>query len=290
MINIGKMNNLTVKRETSSGYYLSNEEGIEEVFLPPALAPEDIEIGQKLEVFIYIDTKDNLIATSEIPYAVVGEYALLDLLDVVDFGAFFDLGIEKDLLVPANEQKIKIRQRDRGSYLVRICKEAGTDRVFGTTKFGKYLETCEFDISVGDKVEVVPVDTSELGYRVIINRKYLGLIYKNEIFSPIKIKEIYDGHVKNIRPDGFVDISLQRLGIKNLDDSKKVILDHLFKSGGRTHLHDKCSPEEIRRILGMSKKTFKNALGMLYKDKMVRLHKDGTELLHKKKVYTEPIK
>jgi len=283
MIEIGQINSLTVKRETSSGYYLSDDEDSGEVFLPPAMAPDDVEINQRLEVFIYIDTKDNLIATSEVPYAVVGEYALLDVLDVVEFGAFFDHGIEKDLLVPANEQKIKIRQRDRGSYLVRICKEEGTDRIFGTTKFGKYLENCSFDISEGDKVEFVPVETSELGYRVIINRKYIGLIYRNEIFKEIKIREVYDGYVKKIRSDGFVDISMQKLGIKNLDDSKKVILNHLFKNGGRTHLYDKSSPEEIKKILGMSKKTFKNALGMLYKDKMVKLHKDGTELLHKKR-------
>ena len=281
MIEIGKMNNLTVVRETESGYYLIDEDSYQEVFLPPALANQKVEKGDKLDVFVYVDTKDKLIATCKVPFAQVGEFASLEVVDVQEFGAFLDLGVEKDLLIPANEQKIKIRSGDRP--VVRICLEEGADRVFGTTKFGKYLEKMEFDIQEGDEVSVVPVDVSDLGYRVIINKKYIGLLYQNEVFTAIKFDQPYTAFVKKIRVDGFVDVSLQKQGIKNLDDSKKKILDHLFKFGGISPLHDKSSPEEIREKLGMSKKTFKNSLGMLYKDRMVLLKKDRTELARRKK-------
>lgn len=279
MFNIGKINTLKVIKETSSGYYLGNDEDYGEVFLPPAMALEKLQEGQEVDVFIYVDTKDKLIATMSTPLAQAEEYVLLRCIEVQEFGAFFDLGIEKHLLVPANEQKIKVREDE--FHLVRVSIEEGTDRVFGTTKFGKYIENMSFDINEGDEVTVVPVNETDLGFRVIINKKYIGLIYSNEVFSKIELDKEITAYVKKIRDDGFVDVALQIQGIKNLDASKKVILNHLFKQNGSTKLNDKSSPEEIKRLLGMSKKTFKSALGMLYKDKMVKLSKDGTELVHK---------
>lgn len=280
MIEIGKVNTLTVSKETKSGYYLKDGDSFGEVFLPPAMTESPLSIGDEIQVFVYIDNKDKLIATTEKPFAEVGEYALLNVVEITDFGAFFDWGIAKDLLVPANEQKFKVGEDEE--HLVRICKEVGTDRIFGTTKFGSYLENIEFDIAENDKVTLVPVEHSELGFRVIINKKYLGLIYENEIFTKIEIGKELEGYVKKIREDGFVDAALQVQGIKNLDNSKRTILAHLFKHGGKSHLHDKSSPEEIQKLLGMSKKTFKNSLGMLYKDRMVKINEDGIELLHKK--------
>lgn len=281
MFNIGKINHLTVYKENKSGFYLKDGDEFGEVFLPPSLAPEELRTGDEIDVFIYIDSKDQLIATAETPYGVVGEFAMLEVIEVTDFGAFFNYGISKDLLVPANEQRVKVKV---GEYhLVRIDIEKGTDRIFGTTKFGKYLETMDFDIEVNQEVDLEIVEASELGYRVIINKKFLGLIYNNEIFRSVKLGEKCKGYIKKIREDGFVDVSLQIQGIKNLDNSKRTILSHLFKHGGKSHLHDKSSPEEIQRLLGMSKKTFKNSLGMLYKDRMVKINKDGIELIHKKK-------
>jgi predicted RNA-binding protein (virulence factor B family) len=250
--------------------------------MPPALCPDDISLEDEIDAFVFADTKGLLIATSETPIAQVGEFAHLKAIEIQDFGAFFDLGITKDLLVPGNEQKVRITREDV-YHLVRVCLEEGTDRIFGTTKFGKYLENMDFDIKEGDKVDLFPVDDSDLGYRVIVNKKYLGLIYHSEIFKEIELGTPVEGYVKKIREDGFVDCALQIQGIKNLDNSKRVILNHLFKQNGKSHLHDKSSPDEIQRILNMSKKTFKNALGMLYKDKMVLIHKDGIELIHKKK-------
>ena len=279
MIEIGKINTLTVSRETSSGYYLKDGDEYGEVFLPPKMAKENIGIGDEVEVFLYIDTKDMVVATCKHPVAVVGEYALLNCIEEQEFGAFFSWGIEKDLLVPGNEQKESIRKGDE--CLVRICLEEGTDRVFGTTKFGKYLEQVDFDIELNEKVKLIPVDETDLGIRVIVNKKYIGILYHSEIFSTVKIGEEIDGYVKKLRDDGLVDAALQIQGIKNLDKSKIKIMEFLLKKGGRSHLHDKSSPEEISDLLGMSKKTFKNAIGMLYKDKKILISKDGIEIVKK---------
>lgn len=282
MFQIGKINKLIVSRETGSGYYLRSNDHNGEVFMPPALCPDEINLEDEIDAFIYPDTKGTLIATSETPLAQVGEFAHLRAIDIQDFGAFFDLGISKGLLIPGNEQKIRIT-REGVYHLVRVCLEEGTDRIFGTTKFGKYIENMSFDVKEGDKVDLFPVDDSDLGYRVIVNKKYLGLIYHTEIFKKVELGTPVEGYVKKVREDGFIDCALQIQGIKNLDNSKRVILNHLFKVGGKSHLHDKSSPDEIQRVLNMSKKTFKSSLGMLYKDKMVLIHKDGIELLHKKK-------
>lgn len=282
MIRIGEINSLYVSRETDSGYYLREPNGYDEVFLPPSMAQNEIKQDQMLDVFVYIDNKNNMIATTSTPHAVVGEYALLDAIDVQEFGAFFDWGIEKDLLVPGNEQKHDVSEGL--DYLVRVCLEEGTDRVFGTTKIGKYIEESNFDIAEGDKVKMMIAEETELGYRVVINKKFIGMIYLSEIFSPVKIGHEVDGYVKKIRDDGLVDAALQIQGIKNLDQSKPKILKYLYANKGKCHLHDKSDPDEIRQLFGMSKKTFKNAIGMLYKDKRIVIKKDGIELAKKKTV------
>lgn len=279
MLEIGKVNKLIVARETKSGFYLKDGEEYGEVFLPPSMANKELNIGDSVDVFLYIDTKDQVVATCSIPIAQVGEYAVLDCIDVQDFGAFFDLGIEKHLLVPGNEQKEKVSKNNE--YLVRVCMEEGTDRIFGTTKLGKYIESSQFDIDINDKVELYLASETDLGIRVIINKKYIGIIYHSEIFTNVKLGTTVAGFVKKIRDDGFVDCALQIQGIKNLDKSKIKIMEFLHKHNGRSHLNDKSSPEEIMDLLGMSKKTFKNSLGMLYKQKKVLISKDGIEIVKK---------
>ena len=276
MIDIGKVNDLIVSRETSSGFYLRDPETGDEVFMPPSMAPIKMKMEQEIKAFVYVDTKDMLIATDQIPYAEVGEFALLRVVSTEDFGAFLDWGIEKDLLVPGNEQKIKIR--DYEEHLVRICLEEETDRLFGTTKLGKFIESSEFDFSEGDKVELVPVQETDLGYKVIIRKKYIGMIYHNEIYSRVQIGKTYDGFVKKMRADGLVDLALQVQGIKNLVDGKDIVLNMLAEEGGKSNLHDKSPPELIRSRLGMSKKTFKSSIGMLFKERKILINKDGIEL------------
>jgi predicted RNA-binding protein (virulence factor B family) len=222
-----------------------------------------------------------MICTLKIPHACVGEYALMSVIDNQEFGAFFDWGIEKDLLVPGNEQKEKVNLHE--DHLVRVCLEEGTDRVYGTTKLGAFIENSKFDIFDGDHINIVPVEKQELGFRCVIDRVFIGMIYHNEIFEHIEIGQVYSGVVKKIRMDGLVDAALQIQGIKNLDQSSYKIIRYLESNEGKSHLHDKSAPDEIKRILGMSKKTFKSSIGMLYKKRKILISKEGIEL-------TEPIK
>lgn len=279
MLEIGKVNNLEVHKETSSGFYLKAPEQFGDVFMPPSMAPEFTKVGDLIDVFVYPDTKDSLIATCRLPHAVVGEYALLDCIDVQDFGAFFDLGIEKHLLVPGNEQKYKVELHN--DYLVRICLD-DMDRVYGTTKISNFVLNSDFDIAVGDKLSMVPAERTDMGYRVIVNKKFIGMIYNSEIFKPVKIGVEISGYVKKLREDGLVDMAMQIQGIKNLDQSTVKIMQMLHRNGGKSRLHDKSSPEDIKFELAMSKKTFKNAIGMLYKKKKIIISKDGIELVKNK--------
>ncbi len=281
MIEIGQVNTLIVSRETSSGYYLKCSESGDEIFLPGSMAPLNIRLDQEIDIFAYLDSKNSLVASVDIPNAVVGEFAMMDVVEVQEFGSFFDWGIDKDLLVPGNEQKVKVKPNE--SHLIRVCLEEGTDRIYGTTKLGKYIEDAQFDIFDGDKVKIVPVKETDLGFKIIINRKFIGLIYRTEIFKRIVIGEEYDAYVKKVRIDGLVDCALQIQGIKNLDKSTIKIMEYLIKSGGSSELHDKSSPVAIKAQLGMSKKSFKNALGMLYKKKKIIINKDGIEINKKKK-------
>jgi predicted RNA-binding protein (virulence factor B family) len=277
VIEVGKINNLIINRETKSGYYLIDDASGEEVFMPPAMAPLKMEINQDIKAFVYLDTNGDLIATDQTPYAEVGEYALMKVIDVQDFGAFFDWGIEKDLLVPGNEQKVNVRPHE--DHLVRVCIEEETGRVFGTTKVGRYIEESDFDIEENDKVQMVPFHRSELGFSVIINKKFIGMIYANEVFTYVQIGTPYEGVVKKIRNDGLVDCALQVQGIQNVVDAKSTILEMLEENRGKSKLHDKSSPEDIKGRLGMSKKTFKNAIGMLYKERKILISKNGIELV-----------
>jgi predicted RNA-binding protein (virulence factor B family) len=276
MFEIGKVNKLIVSRENKSGFYLKHPDSIDEIFMPPAMAPMNLRIADEIDAFVYLDTKGSLIATDQRPFAQVGEYALMRVIDNQEFGAFFDWGIEKDLLVPGNEQKTKVRNFE--DHIVRVCLEEDTDRVYGTTKLGKYIESSDFDFGEGDDINIVPVQKTDLGYRVIINKKFIGMIYQNEIFTKITLKSNYKGVVKKLRPDGLVDAALQTQGIGNVISAKDLILEQLKNSGGHSPLYDKSSPEDIKQAFSMSKQTFKNAIGMLYKERKIIISKDGIKL------------
>ncbi|MBL6991501.1 MAG: GntR family transcriptional regulator [Bacteriovoracaceae bacterium] len=278
MIEIGKVNSFVVSQKTQSGLYLkeSDSNSDAEVFMPSSLAPIRVDIEQNIEAFVYLDSKGDMIATEQIPYAAVGEYALMKVVDTQDFGAFFDWGIEKDLLVPGNEQKTKVIIHE--FHLVRVCLEAGTNRVYGTTKLGAHIKESDFDIAEGQKVLIVPAQQTPLGYRVIIDKKFIGMIYSSEIFSNVQIGTSYQGVVKKIREDGLVDAALQVQGIQNLVEAKNKILEMLAANGGQSPLNDKSSPEAIKQTLGMSKKSFKSAVGMLYKERKIVISKTGIKI------------
>jgi predicted RNA-binding protein (virulence factor B family) len=276
MIEIGKINKLTVTSEVANGFYLSDGDNEDVAFISRSMAP-GITVDQIVDAFLYVDNNDSVLATLQHPRALLGEYALMSVVDTVTFGAFFDWGISKDLLVPDTEQKLVVRNGEE--HIVRVCLDERTRLLYGTTKLGKYIQGSDFDIKEADKVEIVPSNWEELGYRCIINKKYIGMIYHNEIFSEVEIGTPLKGVVKKIRPDGLIDAALQVQGIRNLTNSKEVILGYLEAVGGKSPLNDKSSPDDIREALSMSKQTFKNTIGMLYKARKIKISKDGIELV-----------
>ncbi|MCT4640970.1 MAG: S1-like domain-containing RNA-binding protein [Bacteriovoracaceae bacterium] len=279
MIEVGKLYKAKVVEASTNGFFVQEVETKEKVFMPNRMTDGEFNKDELIEVFIYKDTKGQLTASEDLPFAIVGEYARMRVKEVQDFGAFFHWGIDKDLLVPGNQQKIKVNP---GEYhLVRVCIEDRTDRIYGTTKLGRWIESSEFDIEEKDKVYITPVQETDLGYRVIINKKFIGMIYHSEIFKTIIPGNEYEAVVKKIREDGLVDCALQIQGIKNLDAATVTIMQMLKKRGGFSPLHDKSSPEEIQRSLAMSKKTFKSAIGMLYKRKKIIISEDGIKLTKK---------
>lgn len=278
MIEIGKIQKLKVSEKVKDGLMLCNANNkTESVLLPSEFISRELELGEEVEVFVYVDTNESdLIATLQHPVAEVGEFAFIRVKEIHEFGSFLEWGIEKDLLVPGNEQKEKFGSH--GKKLVRVCIEEGTNRIFGTTKFGKYIESQYVNLGEGDRVPIIPVEKTTLGFRCIVDKSYIGMIYHNEIFQKIEIGEQYLSVVKLIREDGLLDMAMQTQGVNNLFESTEKILLFLEDQGGESHLHDKSTPDEIKRLLGMSKKTFKSAIGMLYKDKKITISPEGIRL------------
>ena len=275
MIEIGKIATLQVAYENKSGFYLQSEDG-SEVFLPGSTAPKDIQLGQSLKVFVYTDNTGSRLATTEMPVAEVGDFAYLTVTEVTDFGAFMSWGLKKDLLVPGNQQKFKLQLGE--GHLVRICLEEGANRIYGTCKLGPYTETSDITLESKEEVQLLPYEKTPLGYKVLINKKFVGMIYHNEIFTQVTLGQEIKGLVKYIRPDGLIDCSLQAQGMKNLKNGTKAILDALEKYNGSLPLTDKSDPRDIKYILGMSKQAFKKAVGMLYRERKIVLNKASIDL------------
>ena len=278
MIEIGKHNTLTALRMTSVGMYLGNAED-EEVLLPNKYVPETLKVDDDITVFIYKDSEDRIIATNLEPKILLNEFACLIVKDVNNIGAFLDWGLEKDLLVPFREQSKKMEIGKR--YPVYLYLDERTGRLAASSKTDSFLERQHVDLNVGDKVNVLICYTSDLGVNVIINNKYKGIIYHNELFTYITIGDKVEGYVKNIREEGKIDITLQKLGYQQIESSAEFILEKLRASKGVLKLTDKSDSEEIMFRLQMSKKNFKKAIGGLYKKGLIRLEEDGIYLVEK---------
>jgi uncharacterized protein len=274
MLQFGKINQLKVLSVSSRGSILVDEEG-NEVLLPKS--DEKVQVDDILDVFVYIDSNGNPTASLKTPYAQVGDFAYLKAVEVLDFGAFLDLGIEKHLLVPGNQQKIKMEYNEY--YLVRICLEENTNKIYGSSKFDRFVEKEDIHLERNQEVTLLPFEYTDRGYRVVIDNLYLGMVYKNEIFSPINLGQSIQGYVKEVRPDGLVDVAIRPVGIKNLMSGQEEILNALKEAGGFLPLHDKSDPNEIKRVLGMSKQTFKRTIGMLYRARLISITDDGIKLI-----------
>lgn len=273
---IGKFNRLKVLRKLEFGYYLDGQE-LGEILIPLRYAPADLKVGSQIEVFIYFDSEDRIIATTEQPIAKVGEFAYLNVVTVNDIGAFLYWGLPKDLLVPFREQKVKMVEGK--SYLVFIYIDAMTDRIAASAKIDQFLNHDPINYLPGDEVDLIIAGISEIGYKAIINNRHLGILYKNEVFTDLVIGQETKGYIYKIRPDNKIDLRLFREGYEKVDDYVRLLLDKLESEDGFLPLTDKSSAEEINFELGISKKSFKQAVGALYKKHLLELLPEGIRLL-----------
>ncbi len=276
MLALGKYNLLEVLRDTGSGLFLGDKEG-NEVLLPGKFIPENTSIGAYIEVFIYRDNEERLIATTQETKICLYEFAILTVRSVNDYGAFLDYGIDKDLFVPFKEQKSKMVEGK--SYMIYMYLDGQTDRLTGSAKIEQFLEYDDIELELNKEVLIQVWKKTDLGYNVIINNQFLGLLYANEIFKELTIGSQGTAYVYKIREDGKIDLRLEEEGYAKVEPNAEKILQLIAKNNGFIALTDKSDPASIKSMLGMSKKTFKKAIGSLYKQKIIGLEKEGIRLL-----------
>lgn len=275
IIEIGKFNYLEVLKITEQGYYVGD--AVEEILLPNKYVPEGLEVGDFIDVFIYNDSQERPVATTLKPKIELDQIAFLEVKHVSTHGAFLDMGLEKDLFVPFKEQinKMEVGQ----SYLVFMYLDELTDRLAGSAHIGKMLEFEDIELEVGQEVEILVGNETEIGYVCIVEDLYRGLIYKNQIFKSIQPGDRTTAFVKEVRADNKIDLSLEPIGVESIEPNAQKVLEKLKASEGKLNVHDKSSPEEIQSVLGMSKKNFKKAIGSLYKNRQIKINDDSIELL-----------
>lgn len=267
MVAIGDYNELEITKQVDFGVYLDSEDG--EILLPAKYLPPRYQLGDRIRVFVYRDSEDRIIATTQQPKAKVGDFAALRVKDTNNYGAFLDWGLEKDLFVPFSNQREKM-QPGR-TYLVYLYLDENSDRIVATAKYEKYLSQEPPALREGQQVELLVAGFTDLGIKVIIDNQYAGILYKNEVFRPLGLGEKTRGFVRKIREDGKIDVSLQKAGYAEVSDAAAIILQQLQAAGGKLQLSDNSSPEQIYAALGMSKKTFKKAIGSLYREGKIKL-------------------
>jgi len=276
VIQIGTYNTLSILRKTTVGLYLGDS--TEDVLLPNKYCPDDVAIGESLEVFVYRDYAGRKVATTLTPDIVLHECALLQVADITDVGVFMDWGLEKHLLVPFSEQVDKMEVGKW--YVVYLDVDPKTDRLFATQKIGEILDNSEVTVAQGEAVDVLVYRKTELGYSVIVNSKHAGLIFANEVFKEIRVGDKLRGFVKKIREANKLDIALQPMGYRNFNEGNtEVIYSVLQRNDGFLAVTDKSSPEQIYAQFGMSKKAFKKAIGALYKERRLSIEADGIRML-----------
>lgn len=275
MLQPGKYALLKVARKVDFGLFLTDGEN--EVLLPRKWVTPEMEILSEVKVFIYKDSEDRTIATTQVPYAIAGEFAFLQVREVNAFGAFLDWGLDKDLLVPFREQDKALEVGK--SYVVYVYTDKLTKRMVASSKINRYTSNEQIDLTENEEVDVLIAKKTELGYNVIINNLHQGLVYKNEIFQPLALGDRIKGYIKTIRQDGKIDIRLQKSGLDSTLDAQDRLIAKLKEANGFLPLNDASDPALISKTLGISKKSFKKAVGGLYKLKLIRIEEQGIRLV-----------
>lgn len=275
-IELGKFNQLEVVKQVDFGMYLDGgEEG--EILLPTRYVPEDCKVGDWLNVFLYLDNEERLIATTLTPLVQVGEFACLEVSWVNQFGAFLNWGLMKDLFVPFSEQKMKMQVGNK--YVIHAYIDDESFRIVASAKVDRYLSKEKAPYQPGEEVNILIWQKTDLGFKAIIENMYSGLLYDSEIFQTLHTGDTLKAYIKQVREDGKIDLILQKPGFEKVDDFSKTLYHYIADHGGRIGLNDKSPAEEIYDVFGVSKKTFKKAVGDLYKKRLILLHEDGIELV-----------
>jgi predicted RNA-binding protein (virulence factor B family) len=279
MIKLGDFNLLTVAEKSNNGHILMDADKIPVLLLDDPEYPNqnDVEVGSTCELFVFKDGEGRYQASARIPKIKLGEFAWLQVKDVNDTGAFMDWGMPKDLLVPFRHQNQKMMVGK--SYVVYLLIDVLTDRLIGTGKINNFLNNEVLTVDVGDEVDLLVYEQTTLGYNVIINHLYKGLVYANEVFTDIQPGQQLKGYIKMIRPDNKIDVMLQRHGFEATEPIREIILERLKANEGYIAITDKSEPAAIYALFGVSKKVFKKAIGGLYKEKQIELKPDGIYLI-----------
>ena len=276
MTEIGKINHLYVVKEVDFGIYLDGGD-LGEILMPKRYVPEGTQPEDTIEAFIYLDSEDRLVATTEKPLAMVDEFALLEVVSVTQVGAFLNWGLPKDLFVPFREQRQPMEEGKM--YLVFVYLDTNTKRIAASSKIEQYLDNIPIDYDENEEVDLIIVNETDLGFNAIIDNSHLGILYKNEVFQTLNPGDKVQGYIKKIRTDGKIDLRLDKIGYEKITSFVDRIIVELQKNKGFLPLTDKSSPEEIYKTFKISKKNFKAAIGALYKKRFISLEDDGIKLL-----------
>lgn len=281
MIRIGQFNRLRVSKLLGFGAYMTD--GTEEILMPTKFLPEEIKEGDNIRVFVYHDNEGRPIATTQLPYACVDQIATLKVVANGAAGGFLDWGLDKDLLVPNSEQRFRLSIGQKAVVWIYIDDKSG--RIVASTKLNKFIKDQitgqECDYKQGDDIEIVVAETTTLGYKVVVDGTYWGLLYKNEVFKPIEIGDRMDAYIKEIRPDGKIDVTLRSSEKNEVEDLGQTIINRLNENNGALPFGDKSDAAIIYREFGVSKKVFKRSLGMLLKEGKVQLGDNSITLVKK---------
>ena len=276
MVEIGKYNTLKIVKDLDFGVYLDGGDDLE-ILLPARYVPRNVKPGDEVEVFIYHDNEGRIIATTAKPLAIVGEFQWMECKSVNDMGAFLEWGLMKDLLVPFREQKMPMREGKW--YLVYVHLDHVTKRIVASARVDKFLDNVPPVYEFNQEVDLLVADETEIGYKVIINNLHWGLVYHNEIYRRLERGEHLKGYIKEVREDEKIDVSLTRLGYEKVEGIAGIILDALKVQNGFLPVHDKSPAEEIYSLFECSKKSFKQAIGALYKKKLISIEPTGIRLI-----------
>jgi uncharacterized protein len=277
MFCLGEFNRLCALRKTTDGMFLGGFDGDQEVLLLNKYIPDNLNVNDFVDVFLYTESEDRVVATTHTPKILLHQFAVLEVKDVTSFGAFLDWGLEKDLFIPFAEQNKRVQKGDKVTVFLFLDEE--TNRLIASAKIEEFLQQ-EITVKKGDEVDLLIDRQSEIGYQVIINNNHIGLVFFSEVFKPLSNGDRVKGYIKNIREDGKIDVSLQKQGYTQIADSQALLLEKLQENGGVLYLTDKSDPKLISQKVQMSKKNFKKSVGALYKQQKITIETDRIVLLY----------